>query len=37
MRERERERAMNLKEWIKDRQLNGDDGSGFNDYEQESE
>ena len=26
-----------LKEWVEDRQLNGDDGSGFNDYEQESE
>lgn len=26
-----------LKEWVEDRQLNGDDGSGFNDYEEESE
>jgi hypothetical protein len=22
----------NLKEWIEDRQENGDDGTGFNDY-----
>ena len=28
---------MNLKEWIEDRQINGDDGSGFDDYEQERE
>lgn len=22
----------NLKEWVEDRQENGDDGTGFNDY-----
>jgi len=28
----------NLKEWIEDRQGNGDDGTGYNDYkEQEGE
>jgi hypothetical protein len=24
----------NLKEWVEDRQENGDDGTGFNDYTQ---
>jgi hypothetical protein len=27
----------NLKEWIEDRQNNGDDGTGYNDYKQEGE
>jgi hypothetical protein len=27
----------NLKEWIEDRQENGDDGTGYNDYKQEGE
>jgi hypothetical protein len=27
----------NLKEWIEDRQENGDDGTGYNDYRQEGE
>jgi hypothetical protein len=27
----------NLKEWIEDRQENGDDGTGYNDYTQEGE
>ena len=31
------EKESELKEWVEDRQLNGDDGSGFNDYEQESD
>jgi|688.fasta_scaffold41796_9 hypothetical protein len=25
----------NLKEWVEDRQENGDDGTGYNDYTQE--
>jgi len=24
----------NLKEWVEDRQENGDDGTGFNDYKE---
>lgn len=24
-----------MKEWLLDRQLNGDDGTGFNDYEED--
>ena len=31
------ERESELKEWVEDRQLNGDDGSGFNDYKAEGE
>jgi hypothetical protein len=27
----------NLKEWVEDRQENGDDGTGYNDYTQEGE
>ena len=27
----------NLKEWVEDRQENGDDGTGFNDYTQTEE
>jgi hypothetical protein len=27
----------NLKEWIEDRQDNGDDGTGYNDYKQEGD
>jgi hypothetical protein len=27
----------NLKEWVEDRQENGDDGTGYNDYIQEGE
>jgi hypothetical protein len=27
----------NLKEWIEDRQQNGDDGTGYNDYKQEGD
>lgn len=27
----------NLKEWIEDRQQNGDDGTGYNDYTQKGE
>ena len=27
----------NLKEWIEDRQENGDDGTGYNDYKKEGE
>jgi len=27
----------NLKEWIEDRQDNGDDGTGYSDYKQEGE
>jgi hypothetical protein len=27
----------NLKEWVEDRQENGDDGTGYNDYRQEED
>lgn len=32
-----KEKESELKKWVEDRQLNGDDGSGFDDYESESE
>jgi hypothetical protein len=32
--EGEGERVSNLKEWVEDRQENGDDGTGYNDYTQ---
>ena len=28
---------ISLKEWVEDRQENGDDGTGYNDYRQEKD
>ena len=34
-RERERKQMSKMKEWLLDKQENGDDGTGFNDYIEE--
>ena len=33
----ERESMSKMKEWLLDNQLNGDDGTGFNDYKESEE